>query len=66
MNKSEFLTRSELEEFRKLYTVLYGDKDSIEETPEIISHPGYKRYKQLAPRFYAMHIQNRKERGMRI
>ena len=52
-------------EFRELYTDIFGNKETVEETPEVLAHPGYKRYQQLAPWFYSMMVKKRREIGWR-
>lgn len=48
-------------EFRTLYRDIFKGSATVEETPEVKSHPGYKRYQQLAPAFYTMMLRKRRE-----
>ena len=59
------MQEAELREFRNLYETLFKNRDSVEETPELLAEPLYPRYKQLAPKFYNMMLKARKERGLR-
>lgn len=52
-------------EFRALYTDIFGKRDTVEETQEVLDHPGYRRYCQLAPLFYSMMLKKRREIGWR-
>ena len=63
--KTPQLTEETLKEFRMLYTDIFGDKETVEETPEVLAHPGYKRYSLLAPLFYSMMVKKRREIGWR-
>lgn len=58
----EFLSEEELKEFRVLYTDIFGKRATVEEVPEVKRHPGFRRYKELAPRFYSMMLRKRRER----
>jgi hypothetical protein len=59
------LSHAELTEFRLLYTNIFGKTNTVEETPEVLKHPSYPRYKKLAKEFYSMCVAERKKRGMR-
>ena len=62
----ENLTEKELAEFRGLVAAIFPrDAVSAKPTPEMVANPLYPRYKQLAPRFYAMMLRARRERGQR-
>ena len=56
----------QLQEFRSIYSVLFGDKKYLEITPEVVNNPRYSRYKVLAVEFYTMMIKNRKKHGLKI
>lgn len=53
-----------LKEFRVLYTNIFKDKETVEETPDVLDHPDYKRYCQLAPMFYSMMLKRKREVGL--
>ena len=59
------MSPEEHKEFQSLYHILFKNRDSVEETPELLAEPLYPRYKQLAPKFYSMMLKARKERGLR-
>lgn len=51
----------DLKEFRRLYTEIFGNSPTVEETPAVLAHPEYKKYKQMAPIFYYKVLKQRRK-----
>lgn len=63
--KTIVFTEELLKEFRTLYVEIFNNKPTVEETLDVVTHPLYKRYCQLAPLFYSLMLKKRKEVGLR-
>lgn len=59
------MDEAQLVEFRSIYQDIFKNKATVAETPDVIAHPKYKRYCQLAPIFYSMMLKKRRETGLR-